>query len=184
MRRLVFAASPNSWPSAPLRFLLLSPEMPCSITSLWDLDDDDDMFACNSANFAKSCSFCSGLSSWTVWQCCRRLSSLEKDLRQWHWKGRSPVCFRIWRARCSLLVKTMRQSPNPWHWNMAEPFVPTLLEREPTVICEPEPFVLPMVAWTTVRVQVLFPSNNQEQWSLKDSPPCLPCSCAWPQKVN
>ena len=46
---------------------------------------------------------------------------------------------------------------------MAEPFVPTLLEREPTVICELEPFVLPMVAWTRVRVQVLFPSNNQEQ---------------------
>ncbi|CAK9133734.1 unnamed protein product [Ilex paraguariensis] len=36
-----------------------------------------------------------GMSSltWTVWACCRRLSSLEKRREQWHWNGRSPVCF-------------------------------------------------------------------------------------------
>ncbi len=36
-----------------------------------------------------------GMSSltWTVWACWRRLSRREKRLEQWHWKGRSPVCF-------------------------------------------------------------------------------------------
>lgn len=36
-----------------------------------------------------------GISSlmWTVWACCRRLSSLEKRREQWHWNGLSPVCF-------------------------------------------------------------------------------------------
>lgn len=36
-----------------------------------------------------------GISSltWTVWACCRRLSRREKRREQWHWKGRSPVCF-------------------------------------------------------------------------------------------
>lgn len=36
-----------------------------------------------------------GISSltWTVWACCRRLSRREKRREQWHWNGRSPVCF-------------------------------------------------------------------------------------------
>ena len=36
-----------------------------------------------------------GISSFTctVWACCRKLSSRENLLEQWHWKGRSPVCF-------------------------------------------------------------------------------------------
>ena len=36
-----------------------------------------------------------GISSFTctVWACCRRLSRREKRLEQWHWNGRSPVCF-------------------------------------------------------------------------------------------
>ena len=36
-----------------------------------------------------------GMSSltWTVWACWRRLSSREKRREQWHWNGRSPVCF-------------------------------------------------------------------------------------------
>lgn len=35
-----------------------------------------------------------GISSftWTVWACCRRLSSRENRREQWHWNGRSPVC--------------------------------------------------------------------------------------------
>lgn len=35
----------------------------------------------------------SGLSACTVWACWRRLSRRENCLAQWHWKGRSPVCF-------------------------------------------------------------------------------------------
>jgi hypothetical protein len=29
----------------------------------------------------------------TVWACWRRLSRREKRRAQWHWNGRSPVCF-------------------------------------------------------------------------------------------
>ena len=68
-----------------------------------------------------------GISSftWTVCACCRRLSSREKRREQWHWKGRSPVCFlslvssalapnpaqtyRMCLAKCSLLVKLRLQ---------------------------------------------------------------------------
>lgn len=41
----------------------------------------------------------------TVWACWRRLSRREKRRWQWHSKGRSPVCLRMCRARCSLRVK-------------------------------------------------------------------------------
>lgn len=36
-----------------------------------------------------------GMSSFTctVWACCRRLSRRENRREQWHWNGRSPVCF-------------------------------------------------------------------------------------------
>ncbi len=36
-----------------------------------------------------------GMSSltWTVCACCRKLSKRENRLEQWHWNGRSPVCF-------------------------------------------------------------------------------------------
>jgi len=36
-----------------------------------------------------------GMSSftWTVCACCRKLSSRENRREQWHWNGRSPVCF-------------------------------------------------------------------------------------------
>lgn len=55
-----------------------------------------------------------GISSlmWTVWACCRRLSSLEKRREQWHWNGLSPVCFLMCLARCSLLVKLRLQGGN------------------------------------------------------------------------
>lgn len=38
-------------------------------------------------------SFRTDASACTVAACCRRLSSREKALPQWHGKGRSPVCF-------------------------------------------------------------------------------------------
>lgn len=46
-----------------------------------------------------------GISSFTctVWACCRRLSSREKRLEQWHWKGRSPVCF-LCEESCQYLI--------------------------------------------------------------------------------
>lgn len=47
--------------------------------------------------------------TWTVCACCRRLSRREKRLEQWHWKGRSPVCLRMCRAKCSLRVKLKLQ---------------------------------------------------------------------------
>lgn len=36
-----------------------------------------------------------GISSFTctVWACCLKLSNLENRREQWHWNGRSPVCF-------------------------------------------------------------------------------------------
>jgi hypothetical protein len=42
----------------------------------------------------------------TVWACCRRLSSREKRREQWHWKGRSPVCFleQVSRAGRKIIV--------------------------------------------------------------------------------
>lgn len=48
-----------------------------------------------------------GISSFTctVCACCRRLSSRENLREQWHWNGRSPVCFLMCRAKCSLRVK-------------------------------------------------------------------------------
>lgn len=63
-------------------------------------------------------SFWSCLSACTVWACCRKLSRRENCLPQWQEKGRSPVCFRMCRARCSLLEKTIRHSPYPLHWNV------------------------------------------------------------------
>ncbi len=55
-----------------------------------------------------------GMSSltWTVWACCRRLSRREKRREQWHWNGRSPVCFL---ARISTPDRTLcgsRYSPD------------------------------------------------------------------------
>lgn len=56
-------------------------------------------------------SFWSCLSAWTVCACWRRLSRRENCFEQWQVKGRSPVCFLMCLARCSLRLKTMRQSP-------------------------------------------------------------------------
>jgi hypothetical protein len=76
---------------------------------------------------------------------CRRLSSLLNCRPQWHLNGLSPVCFLrksqhdrerekkdiyivffpylTCRARCSLLVNVIRQSPKPVHWKTL--FVPS-----------------------------------------------------------
>lgn len=58
------------------------------------------------------------LSEWTVCACWRRLSRRENCFPQWQANGRSPVCFLTWRARCSLRLNTMLQSPNPRHTNV------------------------------------------------------------------
>lgn len=56
-------------------------------------------------------SFWSCLSAWTVWACWRRLSRRENCFEQWQVKGRSPVCFLMCLAKCSLLLKTILHSP-------------------------------------------------------------------------
>ena len=54
----------------------------------------------------------------TVCACCRKLSRRENRLEQWHWNGRSPVCFLMCLARCSLRVKLRLQGGNSVQKNL------------------------------------------------------------------
>lgn len=59
------------------------------------------------------------LCAWTDSRCCFKLSTLLKNFKHaGHWNGFSPVCFLIWRARCSALVKDIVQPSYPVHLNV------------------------------------------------------------------
>lgn len=125
----------------------------------------------------------------TVWACCRRLSRREKRLWQWHWNGRSPVCFLVedyvrlcnsatwWKsiesylmclARCSLLVKLSLHGGYPLQKKRWLPFF-FLLDRVPSAFTLPSPSESPQSSSPAVSLSDSSTSISSESFDFFDT---------------
>lgn len=116
----------NTWPdSAAKPTSVASSVLRCNPLSLSGIVRDGPTRAAALALWGLSKASCAASScfeelsfAWTVCLCWRRLSRRENRLEQCkHANGLSPVCFRLWRARCSDRVKDLVQLGKPVHRN-------------------------------------------------------------------